>query len=224
MSCGAEGQRPIGRDPKKRLRLTYLAGIRVRLGNPTIGAPSLVRVGSGAGHGIDVDLGLAHESALKEADTDAIKPKACEAVAGLDDLWQSLWAGPLQQTAAPGLQFRAGGAVPQGQEALVQAGQPQPGGRGGSTGCPSGLQTLHAGPGLPPGPCSGTSTCAPGSLALAPASASRAPSSCGRNIGNDYRTRWTYIGMSLCLDKLTVGRQTQPSIRLKQASLVASYV
>jgi len=31
------------------------------------------REGSGAGHGIDVDLGQAHESALKEAETDAMK-------------------------------------------------------------------------------------------------------------------------------------------------------
>jgi recombination DNA repair RAD52 pathway protein len=33
----------------------------------------LVREGSGAGHGIDLDLGQAHESALKEAETDAMK-------------------------------------------------------------------------------------------------------------------------------------------------------
>jgi hypothetical protein len=33
----------------------------------------VVREGSGAGHGIDVDLGQAHESALKEAETDAMK-------------------------------------------------------------------------------------------------------------------------------------------------------
>lgn len=34
----------------------------------------LIREGSGAGHGIDADLGQAHESALKEAETDAMKP------------------------------------------------------------------------------------------------------------------------------------------------------
>jgi hypothetical protein len=33
----------------------------------------LIREGTGAGHGIDVDLGLAHESAIKEAETDAMK-------------------------------------------------------------------------------------------------------------------------------------------------------
>jgi hypothetical protein len=32
----------------------------------------LRREGSGAGHGIDVDLGQAHESAIKEAETDAM--------------------------------------------------------------------------------------------------------------------------------------------------------
>jgi len=45
-----------------------------------VGATSLLREGSGAGHGncfaeamgYDVDLGLAHESALKEAETDAM--------------------------------------------------------------------------------------------------------------------------------------------------------
>ena len=33
----------------------------------------LIREGTGAGHGIDTDLGQAHESALKEAETDAMK-------------------------------------------------------------------------------------------------------------------------------------------------------
>jgi len=33
----------------------------------------VIREGCGAGHGIDVDLGQAHESALKEAETDAMK-------------------------------------------------------------------------------------------------------------------------------------------------------
>jgi hypothetical protein len=37
------------------------------------GLTPLVREGSGAGHGIDVDLGQAHESAIKEAETDAMK-------------------------------------------------------------------------------------------------------------------------------------------------------
>src|SRR5205085_5080981 len=36
-------------------------------------AVGVIREGIGAGHGIDVDLGLAHESAIKEAETDAMK-------------------------------------------------------------------------------------------------------------------------------------------------------
>ena len=42
----------------------------------TVGEDSgaqLIREGCGAGHGIDTDLGQAHESALKEAETDAMK-------------------------------------------------------------------------------------------------------------------------------------------------------
>jgi hypothetical protein len=73
LRCVAESQRRIGRDQKLGWGVTYIARVRIRLGNQASGAPSLVREGSGAGHGIDVDLGLAHESALKEAETDAMK-------------------------------------------------------------------------------------------------------------------------------------------------------
>lgn len=45
------------------MRVTITAG----------GLGPLVHEGSGAGHGIDVDLGQAHESALKEAETDAMQ-------------------------------------------------------------------------------------------------------------------------------------------------------
>jgi hypothetical protein len=45
--------------------------VRITVGEGT-GAP-LIREGCGAGHGIDTDLGQAHESALKEAETDAMK-------------------------------------------------------------------------------------------------------------------------------------------------------
>ena len=55
--CVAQAERTIA-----RVRITITAGQR-----------SLIREGSGAGHGIDADLGLAHESALKEAETDATK-------------------------------------------------------------------------------------------------------------------------------------------------------
>jgi DNA recombination protein Rad52 len=69
--CVAQGERPIGRDQKPGWGVTYTARVRVTV---TAGGLSpLVREGSGAGHGIDVDLGQAHESALKEAETDAMK-------------------------------------------------------------------------------------------------------------------------------------------------------
>lgn len=47
-------------------RVSYLARVRVTAGG-------VVRDGSGYGSGIDKDLGQAHESALKEAETDAMK-------------------------------------------------------------------------------------------------------------------------------------------------------
>ena len=73
LRCVAESHRPVGREQKPGWGVTYIARVRIRLGSQASGAPSLVREGSGAGHGIDVDLGLAHESALKEAETDAMK-------------------------------------------------------------------------------------------------------------------------------------------------------
>jgi DNA recombination protein Rad52 len=69
--CVAQAERMIGRDQKPGWGVTYTARVRVTV---TAGSLTpLVREGSGAGHGIDVDLGQAHESALKEAETDAMK-------------------------------------------------------------------------------------------------------------------------------------------------------
>jgi DNA recombination protein Rad52 len=68
--CVAEHERPIGRDRKSGWGVTYIARVRITI---TAGQRTLIREGSGAGHGIDSDLGLAHESALKEAETDATK-------------------------------------------------------------------------------------------------------------------------------------------------------
>jgi len=68
--CVAEHERPIGRDRKSGWGVTYIARVRIII---TAGNRTLIREGSGAGHGIDADLGLAHESALKEAETDATK-------------------------------------------------------------------------------------------------------------------------------------------------------
>ncbi len=69
--CVAQAERAIGRDQKPGWGVTYTARVRVTVSAG--GLPPLIREGSGAGHGIDVDLGQAHESALKEAETDAMK-------------------------------------------------------------------------------------------------------------------------------------------------------
>ncbi|MCX5966962.1 MAG: RAD52 family DNA repair protein [Cyanobacteria bacterium] len=71
MRCVAQAERPIGRDQKPGWGVTYTARVRVTV--TAGGLPPLIREGSGAGHGIDVDLGQAHESAIKEAETDAMK-------------------------------------------------------------------------------------------------------------------------------------------------------
>jgi len=69
--CVSQAERAIGRDQKHGWGVTYTARVRVTV--TAGGLPPLIREGSGAGHGIDVDLGQAHESALKEAETDAMK-------------------------------------------------------------------------------------------------------------------------------------------------------
>lgn len=61
-----QAERPIGRDKKPGWGVTYVATVRVMVDGVT-------REDVGAGHGYDVDLGLAHESAIKEAVTDALK-------------------------------------------------------------------------------------------------------------------------------------------------------
>ncbi len=74
--CVAQAERLIGargtsRDQKPGWGVTYSARVRVTVSAGCL--TPLVREGSGAGHGIDVDLGQAHEFALKEAETDAMK-------------------------------------------------------------------------------------------------------------------------------------------------------
>lgn len=66
MRCVSERERTIGSREKPGWGVTYTAKVRVTVG-------SVIREGVGAGHGIDVDLGQAHESAIKEAETDAMK-------------------------------------------------------------------------------------------------------------------------------------------------------
>lgn len=65
-TCAFQGARAIGRDQKPGFGVTYTSKVRVTVGDVT-------REDFGAGHGYDVDCGLAHESAIKEAVTDALK-------------------------------------------------------------------------------------------------------------------------------------------------------
>jgi|694.fasta_scaffold57130_4 DNA recombination protein Rad52 len=69
--CVAQAERTIGREQRSGWGVTYTARVRVTV--TAGGLPPLVREGTGAGHGIDTDLGQAHESAIKEAETDAMK-------------------------------------------------------------------------------------------------------------------------------------------------------
>ena len=66
LRCVSEREREIGKDKAPGWGVSYIARVRVTVGD-------LVREGCGTGHGIDRDLGQAHESALKEAETDAMK-------------------------------------------------------------------------------------------------------------------------------------------------------
>lgn len=66
IKCVSERERKIGRGTKDGWGVSYVATIRVVVNG-------VKREGVGAGHGIDVDLGIAHESAIKEAATDALK-------------------------------------------------------------------------------------------------------------------------------------------------------
>lgn len=69
-----EAERTIGSQKKPGHAVTYRARVRVTV---IAGDQAIVRDGCGAGHGVAQDLGEAHESALKEAETDALKRAAC---------------------------------------------------------------------------------------------------------------------------------------------------
>lgn len=71
--CVSERERKIGSEGRTGWGVSYIAKVRVRVGSEALSHSDVIREGLGAGHGIDVDLGLAHESALKEAETDAMK-------------------------------------------------------------------------------------------------------------------------------------------------------
>jgi DNA repair and recombination protein RAD52 len=64
--CVSEAPRKIGKGQKDGWGVTYTAKVRVIVAG-------VMREDFGAGHGYDVDAGLAHESAIKEAVTDSLK-------------------------------------------------------------------------------------------------------------------------------------------------------
>lgn len=68
--CVSERERAIGRQEKPGWGVTYTAKVRIAVRHE---GQVVVREGTGAGHGIDVDCGQAHESAIKEAESDAMK-------------------------------------------------------------------------------------------------------------------------------------------------------
>jgi DNA repair and recombination protein RAD52 len=66
IQCVTDMPREIGEAKAPGFGVTYVCKVRVVVDGVT-------REGCGAGHGIDRDHGLAHESAIKEAETDAMK-------------------------------------------------------------------------------------------------------------------------------------------------------
>lgn len=70
LKCVSEKERAIGKQGDAGYGVTYIARVRITVFS---GTEEVIREGCGTGHGIDRDLGQAHESALKEAETDAMK-------------------------------------------------------------------------------------------------------------------------------------------------------
>lgn len=64
--CVSDRPKKIGKDGKDGFAVSYIATVQVFVG-------SVHRQDVGSGHGYDLDCGLAHESAIKEAVTDALK-------------------------------------------------------------------------------------------------------------------------------------------------------
>jgi hypothetical protein len=71
MRLASERERKVGRNQDSGWGVTYTCKVRITV--HTADGQEIVREGFGTGHGIDRDLGLAHESAVKEAETDALK-------------------------------------------------------------------------------------------------------------------------------------------------------
>ena len=70
--CVQERERKIGTGERMKdgWGVSYVCRVRITV---RAGSDTVVREGTGAGHGIDADLGQAHESAIKEAESDAMK-------------------------------------------------------------------------------------------------------------------------------------------------------
>jgi DNA recombination protein Rad52 len=68
--CVSEKPCEIGRDKKPGFRVAYIGRVRVTV---RAGDKVIVREGAGYGSGIDADVGEAHESAIKEMETDSMK-------------------------------------------------------------------------------------------------------------------------------------------------------
>lgn len=68
------GEAILGQDKygKDQWRVNYMSRVRIIV-NTADGIFPIIREGCGFGQGIDKDVGQAHESALKEAETDAMK-------------------------------------------------------------------------------------------------------------------------------------------------------
>jgi recombination DNA repair RAD52 pathway protein len=72
LSCLNAQERMLGQNKDKPgWGVSYLAKVRIEVFVKD--GPPIVREGTGCGHGYDADLGLAHESACKEAESDARK-------------------------------------------------------------------------------------------------------------------------------------------------------
>lgn len=72
MRCTVERERKIGKPPNQRdgWGVSYICRVRVTV---FAGERRIIREDYGGGHGVDADMGLAHESASKEAASDAQK-------------------------------------------------------------------------------------------------------------------------------------------------------
>jgi hypothetical protein len=143
--CVAERETKMGQpfdeggNPQKQRdgwRVGYVARVRVTIG-------PVVREGCGYGSGIDADLGSAHESALKEAESDAMKRALMtfgnQFGLALYDKAQANVEAPTRPAATSARPSSFGGAVPQnGTRAYDQAiSAPPPGKR------PSGLAEIR---------------------------------------------------------------------------------